>query len=780
MKLLYIPKKMGIFASLLLVFAGGSQAASVQSASIATGVITDIKIENTAAATTTTTTTVRAPTTTTPTSTATIPCISATCSRLPPSIRPPITPPATGAGQTTSAGQTNVPVTFGQVFAQGDLLKSDSLVGKLSDGASIALQVDAKATHADGSVRHAVISAVLPKLQSQTQTIGLMKVAAASGHSAPATPADLLNAGFSASANILLDGQTYSVSANDLLKAGKYTAWLAGPIANEWLISAPLKTAQGIAHPHLTARFAIRSYTGLNKAKVDVTIENGWTYEPGPQNFTYDAQIIVGGQAVYTQPALTHFQHARWRKVFWWGTAPPQVHIKHNTAYLIASKAVPNYDTNLVISEAGLKDLDTRWASKDTGPMGPGIVLSYMPAVGGRVDIGPLTQWGAMYLLSMDSRAKKATLGTGDLAGSWPIHFRDKNTDRPVSIVDYPYIRTFAISSDSNNPVTKKSEAMPPCAAPGACSTAPYNYNPDGAHQPSMAYLPYLVTGDYFYLEELQFWANWNMLGANPYYRDYKKGLARWDQLRGQAWTLRTLGQTAYITPDSDPMKPYFVDRVLDNLVWYNAAFPVGNRNALGVYDRGMDLAAPDSGGAGIQPWMDDYFTWSIGYLAELGFSTAQPLLEWKAKFPVGRMTDPGYCWIDGAVYIMQVRPGPTLPIYSTLGEAYQATFQNGKIRNEDGGFLVHPTGAIYLDQPCGSQVQADWRTQAGGKIWPLGQMTGYAFSTHGYPSNMQPALAVAAASGIPNAKTAWNIFISRSTKPDYSMAPQFAIVPRK
>ncbi len=31
-----------------------------------------------------------------------------------------------------------------------------------------------------------------------------------------------------------------------------------------------------------------------------------------------------------------------------------------------------------------------------------------------------------------------------------------------------------------------------------------------------MAYLPYLVTGDYFYLEELQFWASWNVFALEP------------------------------------------------------------------------------------------------------------------------------------------------------------------------------------------------------------------------------------------------------------------------
>jgi hypothetical protein len=60
-----------------------------------------------------------------------------------------------------------------------------------------------------------------------------------------------------------------------------------------------------------------------------------------------------------------------------------------------------------------------------------------------------------------------------------------------------------------------------------------------------------------------------------------------------------------------------------------------------------------------------------------------------------------------------------------------------------------------------------------------VGEMTGYSYSPEGYPSNMQPALAMAAQSGIPGGYHAWNVFMNRAVKPDYSNEPNFAIVPR-
>lgn len=679
---------------------------------------------------------------------------------------------------TAAVEQRNVPFTVGQVFAKGALLQTDGLVGRMNNS-GIALQVDVKATHPDGSVRHAIISGVVPSLAAgEVGNMDLFKAVTAT--KTPAAPTTLTGAGFTAGVSANLGGVMYTASADALLKSGIYKTWLSGSVVNEWHVTSPLKTSAGVPHPHLTARFAIRSYAGLNKARVDVTIENNWAYEPAPQNFTYDAQVQVGGQTVFSQAALKHFHHARWRKIFWWGSAP-QAEVQHNTKYLIATGALPNYDTNLIISPTALNGLDSRWTNSNTAPMGAGIVVTAMSTAGGRPDIGPLPEWGAMYLLSMDKRAKKVALGVGDLAGSWPVHYRDKRTDLPVSLANYPYMTLLGNVSDTINPATKRSEAFPACG--GDCTTV---FKPVSSHQPSLAYLPYLVTGDHYYLEELQFWANFNMLRTNPTYRSFEKGLVKADEVRGQAWSLRTLGQTAYITPDNDPMKKYFVDRIGYNLDWYNTTYSVGNPNKLGVLDgagayafKAVAYPTPAGANTGIAPWQDDFFTWSVGHLFELGFANAKPLLNWKAMFPIARMTGSGYCWIDGAAYTLAIRPSSTSPVFSTIGEAYQAT-----MRANNGSPLVNSTGAHYLDQPCASETMANWRTQYDKDrnvhyVWKAGEMQGYASSASGYPSNMQPALAVAATSEVPNARAAWDLFMRRTVKPNYSTAPQWAVVPR-
>jgi hypothetical protein len=354
-------------------------------------------------------------------------------------------------------------------------------------------------------------------------------------------------------------------------------------------------------------------------------------------------------------------------------------------------------------------------------------------------------------VLSMDVRARDAMLNTADLAGSWSSHYRDRETGRPISLVDHPYLTLLGNRGDTFNPATNKYEAFPDCG--GDCKTPNFS---DSAHQPAFNYLPYLLTGDYYQLEELQFWTMYNLFQSNPGYRETSKGLFNRDQVRGQAWSMRTLGEAAYITPDDDPLKPQFQQFLANNLDWYNKTYTDNaGANKLGVLTNGYAIVYDN--GIGLAPWQDDFFTQAIGHVSDLGFTKAQDLLRWKTRFAIGRMSDPEYCWIMAAVYSMKVRPSATADLYATFGEAYRATVPPG-----------------FGDLACGSAAMA---AKLGLKI---GEMPGYAYGSTGYPSNLQPALAYAAEVGGSAGAAAWQVFDARPVKPDYSSNPQFAIVPRK
>ncbi|VAW34186.1 hypothetical protein MNBD_GAMMA01-1234, partial [hydrothermal vent metagenome] len=259
-------------------------------------------------------------------------------------------------------------------------------------------------------------------------------------------------------------------------------------------------------------------------------------------------------------------------------------------------------------------------------------------------------------------------------------------------------------------------------------------------------------------LEELMFWANYNIIWGNPSYRNHEEGLFKSYQIRGQAWSLRTLGQVAYITPDDHLLKNYFNDIVNQNLNYYSNRYLVDatTMNPLGFVTE--NYAFPYDGGRGHTAWMDDMLTWSIGYLKALDFQNADALLEWKATSCIERMTNQDYCWILGMPYSLIVRDSSTDPLYTTFAEVYDATVN-----------LKYPA-VVGLE--CGSQAMAD------ALGFSLGQTNGGPTDPESYTANIQSALAVATETTNPNAALAWQVFENRSVKPNYAIAPQFAIVP--
>ena len=104
----------------------------------------------------------------------------------------------------------------------------------------------------------------------------------------------------------------------------------------------------------------------------------------------------------------------------------------------------------------------------------------------------------------------------------------------------------------------------------------------------------------------------------------------------------------------------------------------------------------------------------------------------------------------------MNIRDADGSPFYTSMAEAVAASQSEG-----------------FRSLACGSAEMAAFLKLK------VGEMTGYSSSVTGYPSNMQPALAYAVDARLPNAAAGWSRFMSRTVKPNYSISPQFAIVPR-
>jgi hypothetical protein len=649
------------------------------------------------------------------------------------------------------AAEADVPATFGSVFVAGDLPKGAALAAT-ADGQPVPVQLDAKATHADGSLRHGIVTLLIPHLPSGGRSTVTLRRADGGAHQEPAIAPASLPADFDTEVELRMKDKVLVASAKALLAAKAPEKWLSGPLVSEWWVTGPFRDKNGAADPHLFVQFGIRSYGKGKPLRIEVDVENDWTYVAGPRTEFYDAQIRANGRVVYASGAgVSQPSHTRWRFGFWWQD-PVGTYVRQNLAYLKKARVVPNYDASVTVSHAALSELAERFEAAPHAPMTAGIMEKYMPETGGRWDIGPLPHWQVLYLLTMDPRAYEATLQTADHGAAFSSHYRNEKTRLPVTLDDDPKLSTHS------NLVGHGAGQLP------LPDTRGYKdpLEPDAAHEPAIDFIPYLVTGDRFYLEELQFWAEWNLTGTDPVYRNFGQGLVKFDQVRAQAWSLRTLAQAAYITPDSSPLKKTFLRQLRANIAWYEGAYAKNPAaNALHLIPQND---APYDGGRGLAPWQDDFFTWSIGYVQGLGDANALPLARWKGAFSVGRMTAPGFCWVLGSAYTLRVRASANAGFYRSFGEVYDASLP------------------AQIKRPIGNRqpkcASAEMASALG--LDEAGEMVAEPTSPDGYSAYMQPALAAAVDAGTPNADAAWRLLEARPAKPDFSSYPDWAIAPRR
>src|SRR5262249_36640568 len=133
-------------------------------------------------------------------------------------------------------------------------------------------------------------------------------------------------------------------------------------------------------------------------------------------------------------------------------------------------------------------------------------VTQYMPAAGGRGDIGPTTQANTIWLMTQNETAAKYALGQADAAGSGPWHFFDPTTNLYTSLLQYPKLWTDPRATDPSNGSVGLTQQVPTSSAAG--------WSADPAHQPDLSYDAYLMTGDRYYLDQLNAQANFDILNV--------------------------------------------------------------------------------------------------------------------------------------------------------------------------------------------------------------------------------------------------------------------------
>ena len=572
------------------------------------------------------------------------------------------------------------PVQVGRVFLSGEI---PDYPQALIDGKGVLTQADVKTRWPDHSVKHAILSFYIPTLKAgETRRVTFSNQSSAPRGGLSDT--EMLASGFNFDSvmRISSEGKSASASARKMLAEHHATRWLSGPISTS-VILADHSSARSYdlgfdSYRSLRPVFHATFWPRINKVSVRVI---GETSNPDAwQTLTYDLTITGGATkatTIYSKPAVRQYPVTRWTRSFWIGEAPGKVDINQNLKYLAASGAVPNFNTALTVSEQTVRNWSAKWTAAKKDIFDGGNWEKAMGNGGGRPDIGIYPTWVVLWLYTGDHRLADMSFGNADLAGAWPMNFRESKENRPFvpghdeTAQGRPFSEfarpTFMLTGGNVN--IRHPGIRPEDRVNFVGSEEKYGgWIGDGAHQPDPYSVAYMLTGDYWYLEQLQFWASWGTFhGVAAPNVDYSRGpqyssggIAGED--RAQAWVFRTRAHAAWLSPDASPEKAYLERQLNDAIAIFEGRHNVAKGHfattpewawglwassearklygdsRIGFWSPGLgayaddERFAPSAALKGLATWQNGFVITALGRARELGYPTT-PLLEWAAPF---------------------------------------------------------------------------------------------------------------------------------------------------
>lgn len=574
---------------------------------------------------------------------------------------------------TAAASGASLPFTLGQAFRQGQVP-----AGKFVGSSLAGLQVTPKNYWPDGSLKFAVLSG-RATLAANTAQVCTLNASGAAGTGAALTTAALRATNIAAAVDA---GSFGAASWSGTDWDAPFQAWVAGPTMSSWIYRKPIGS-----DAHLVAWLEVRLYAG-GAVEVLPWVENGYLKVAGPTNKSATYTFTLGGTQRFSA-AIDLPHHCRTVLVqgaahsHWLGAAPGVTALPER-AYLQSTRLVPAYRGTVASSSAAWGTLPQSYV-----PLQRGNYSVEMSQTGYQAAIGLLPEWDVLFLSGSDARGYAGVVFNAYSAGRFGIHYRDETTNKPLRFSSYPNL---VVNGANGNGLTGTGASTKDQYTPTATGTVPATW--DTPHHPSVGYFAYLLTGRFYFMEELQFAAALSYLKNTDSTRNFSAGVfqshAGANTTRGAAWAIRTLAQALCITPDNDPLRAEFSSSLAANVDFYHATYVAQKNNPYGIV-RPYGNYAAGSGAWYESAWMQDFFTAAIGYTIDLApplpaatLGRLSAFFAWKAQSIIGRLggtADTDYLYRDAATYTMAVAPseapdfaGGTGPWYASWGDLYAAT----------------------------------------------------------------------------------------------------------
>ena len=361
-----------------------------------------------------------------------------------------------------------------------------------------------------------------------------------------------------------------------------------------------------------------------NTDRQEVVVLYGDAFNDAPATMgAYTCEIFKDGRTLARIDVPEHFWLARWR---WQSALRPRV---RKPADLVAAKLSVAYkETNLA----------TRMprAAPNYTTMGHSNVTLFIGETGERDDIGQNPESTSAYMATGDEDAYESMMNWAEVSASGPWHINDPKTGGIINWDDWTTFTTF--QDGPNNP--RKLHIGPKPFPKKDC------FRPDNAHHPCLSYIPFLLTGDPFHAEELQYQINLYLGDEHPIPDEERfdfggpKGgktyVFQTNQTRAWAWMLRSV-VFAYLASDEIQSamilpKAYW-KKVLDhNLTWISAKFVHGTDARARIFSSGTSRNA-------MGWWQEDYLCGVLAMMMRLDkFDDWKPVFDWKIKSNVNRL----------------------------------------------------------------------------------------------------------------------------------------------
>jgi len=347
----------------------------------------------------------------------------------------------------------------------------------------------------------------------------------------------------------------------------------------------------------------------VDGSRHEIVFEYGTLWGTFANKGAYTVTINGWGSAPIVVSVPQHWWRGRWR---WQSAVRP---LTANASDLLATKKLPPFGNSTI-------PLDSySYTSPGYVPMGDAGVYKAMPDTGERFDVGLCTEHIAracFHMLGLNggsNNAIRTMMDQAEAAGSIPWHFRDEATGRPI---DFNVNPTWSIHG---NDIGRPYYIGPQNDNSGWFLNTP--------HAPCLSYVPYLLTGDLYHLEELQFLHTYDMLASR--YDAGGVGTARlcggYSEVRGFAWQLRNLSYATYLTPTTDRTgclkDKTYLTAILNNThdYWYNnfTASVDPWQSVFGFICRPFDYEG--AGYYGYAPWQSSYLLGVVLHVIDLGFT---------------------------------------------------------------------------------------------------------------------------------------------------------------